>query len=137
MNLYRLLKKGSLVGLSGTSKQEKFRQLLAVRRQAEEAYQKAREEAINKRSAEYTDRVRREREEHYNAGKRAGVPAAGQAEARGALGDESRQRSALLSAVAPPSAEEQRAREEGGSLFFFSSMVQVLEDSFSFAPVEV
>ena len=30
-------------------------------------------------------------------------------------------------------AEEQKAREEGGSLYFFSSMVQVIEDSFSMA----
>ena len=119
------------------AKERDHAEALKARDRAHAEALKAREEAINKRSAEYTDRVRREREEHYNAGKRAGVPAAGQAEARGALGDESRQRSALLSAVAPPSEEEQRAREEGGSLFFFSSMVQVLEDSFSFAPVEV
>ena len=43
-------------------------------------------------------------------------------------------RPALMSALSETRmAEEQKAREEGGSLYFFSSMVQVIEDSFSMA----
>jgi hypothetical protein len=108
MNIFRMAKKGKIVGLSGSSPHERFRYHLSVRRQADAKFKKA-----------------------MDAAKATQEQEAAKAAAPAALVDTEVDHSDLLSAIEEQSPMEMKTREEGGSLFFFSSMVQVLEDSFS------
>lgn len=108
MNIFRMAKKGKIVGLSGSSPHERFRYQLSVRRQADAKFKKA-----------------------MDAAKATQEQEAAKAAAPAALVDTEVDHSDLLSAIEEQSPMEMKTREEGGSIFFFSSMVQVLEDSFS------